>query len=1378
MNVLPRQNTQIGTEAYDRVGDSYFYLPNTGNYVLYRRGDSMMSETNGWVHWCSGTTGCVGKLNEVAQLQGAGPATSTNFICSTVTLLANDNYVVGSPTWSDGSATAAGFAMLCSGTSGCPSTVSSATALIGSGASQQEGVNSITGLPDGSYIVTSQSAITHCSPTGCNGTVPTSDSLTGFGTAKRYITVLSTGEYVVSCPQCVVGGVAGGFVARCGMDGTGCKGPISAQTGLVGTVAGGGIRSVIPPSRTIIVIPCACSVGTSDFSAVGLERPGANRTPMSTHKGARLLCKFGLMGNYVAEVANASLVVSYEGFDGGKGGVFWFSATDPVIGTVSAAMGLTGDSTDQKIGAGAIYVTPNKDYVSYASATRILTWCPGATGCRGVTVSIANTVTGIPAASGVPILTARAAGDYLFFGNGWMMWSVVSPRFREAEPWAPDATTEKLELAALIFDPPLQTRCPKSGPFQSGPYGETTALVAGGGMIFDLSNNAFLVANPSALNSKGAFTWCSGTSPCVGTVSATRSLTGELDNDQMGNIYRVTLSQEAVPAHYIVRWWRSDNSASSVTVCPTAGGCVGVVTDPAVSLVGTATQKFKYDDAPWLWFLPNGNLLVRAVGEPGGAAQGKSFFMCVPGTACNGTLSANNTFHGDSLTNIFMPPVGSAQYNASSYYAAIPSAVGGLGAVRLCSGESFDCAGEFTAANAAVGSAEHTGLGESNIVQVGNGAWITHQDATYSYVPFVNGALSTGPVTAANWVPGSSSSVVLDLTSTPLGPIYANGNLSTVSIGLNQQYHNHFEALYAESAEDEVILRLWVDEPVQMIGWAASMEVVDPSSGNITQTLVFNESGRARVQRPQPAATLTRDSRRVVSCGATLISGGHCGRGMLAPVAAHLVGKADEDHGETGEPPAARDASYRAQIKLSPAVFFTVPNWDTILDFHPAPIAQVTPTSCMMTDTCTVHVNVSGPGAVAPYRVALDGEECTVLEDSTATDVHVTLPTGKPVGSYSLKVTSAGGRFAVLSFEYTSASPILGGVTPACPAHGCAITITGMAFSQPTVRMDGVTMTCPTVTSTSITCQAPATGVAEGHTITVTNSNGLAATTAYAYNIPHPTISGVSPQVEATGGGITITGSGFLEPVVTINGADCAVVSSTATQIVCTAPQAPAEHCNLTVISAGGYAASTPYTYTVHRPTVTGASPACGPLGCQITVQGSDFYGPTVTIDGVACPLVGNATATSLTCTAPASTREATNLTVIDAGGFAASVGYQYSFPHPTISGVSPQVEATGGDITITGSGFLEPVVTIGGAACAVVSSTATQIVCTAPQAPAEHCNLTVISAGGYAAFGTYTYTDPLRTRPTKESKRGFPPKSEWLCDKKPVLELLEAGMK
>ncbi|KAJ4456977.1 putative Light-harvesting LHII; alpha subunit B / Histone protein [Paratrimastix pyriformis] len=161
----------------------------------------------------------------------------------------------------------------------------------------------------------------------------------------------------------------------------------------------------------------------------------------------------------------------------------------------------------------------------------------------------------------------------------------------------------------------------------------------------------------------------------------------------------------------------------------------------------------------------------------------------------------------------------------------------------------------------------------------------------------------------------------------------------------------------------------------------------------------------------------------------------------------------------------------------------------------------------------------------------------------------------------------------------------------------------------------------------------------------------------------------------------------------------------------------------------------------VHRPTVTGASPACGPLGCQITVQGSDFHGPTVTIDGVACPLVGSATATSLTCTAPASTREATNLTVIDAGGFAASIGYQYSFPHPTITGVSPSCALAGGcEVTIAGSDFLNPTVTLAGATLTCTASTATEIHCPVPASTTEFANLTVVDLGGYACSVTYTY--------------------------------------
>ncbi|KAJ4452552.1 hypothetical protein PAPYR_13247 [Paratrimastix pyriformis] len=108
--------------------------------------------------------------------------------------------------------------------------------------------------------------------------------------------------------------------------------------------------------------------------------------------------------------------------------------------------------------------------------------------------------------------------------------------------------------------------------------------------------------------------------------------------------------------------------------------------------------------------------------------QGKTYTLCVPSAGCNGTLSAENTFGGNPGTHLTMPPAGSPEYAASSFYAGVPDAVGGLGALRLC---TFDCANtaSFTAANSALGDAAHPKLGYRDLFMGPNGFWVGHDPA-------------------------------------------------------------------------------------------------------------------------------------------------------------------------------------------------------------------------------------------------------------------------------------------------------------------------------------------------------------------------------------------------------------------------------------------------------------------------------------------------------------------------------------------------------------------------------------------------------------------------------------------------------------------------
>ncbi|KAJ4453721.1 hypothetical protein PAPYR_11731 [Paratrimastix pyriformis] len=281
---------------------------------------------------------------------------------------------------------------------------------------------------------------------------------------------------------------------------------------------------------------------------------------------------------------------------------------------------------------------------------------------------------------------------------------------------------------------------PKDRAFPKGPLGPTTALMdiaKGYTTLIDLYNVAFLVACSGSLSYAGSITWCSGTDPCVGTASAARSLVGAAAGDklrignggesacpafppcdgwrarpwltplpiphcvsaclcwpcrQLGDLgatlsTTVTLGPNATqPLYDLVRWSSSSTTASSMTICPTASGCAGVVTDPAVSLVGTSTMKFKgtidfVPETDLIRFLPNGRPSPSPL--PPWAAQMIQFdplpaqcrhharedhTLCVPSAGCNGTLSAENTFGGNPGTHLTMPPAASPEYAASSFY--------------------------------------------------------------------------------------------------------------------------------------------------------------------------------------------------------------------------------------------------------------------------------------------------------------------------------------------------------------------------------------------------------------------------------------------------------------------------------------------------------------------------------------------------------------------------------------------------------------------------------------------------------------------------------------------------------------------------------------
>jgi hypothetical protein len=165
--------------------------------------------TWGTARRCDGTVSAANSLvgSTANDLVGRG---NTN--TSKVTALTNGNYVVGSPLWDSGGLVDVGAVTWGSGTSGVTGAVSAANSLVGSTASDQVGVTGVTALTNGNYVVTSHlwdngaiadvGAVTWGNGTsGVTGAVSAANSLIGSTLADEVgingVTALTNGNYVV-----------------------------------------------------------------------------------------------------------------------------------------------------------------------------------------------------------------------------------------------------------------------------------------------------------------------------------------------------------------------------------------------------------------------------------------------------------------------------------------------------------------------------------------------------------------------------------------------------------------------------------------------------------------------------------------------------------------------------------------------------------------------------------------------------------------------------------------------------------------------------------------------------------------------------------------------------------------------------------------------------------------------------------------------------------------------------------------------------------------------------------------------------------------------------------------------------------------------------
>jgi uncharacterized repeat protein (TIGR03803 family)/YD repeat-containing protein len=309
--------------------------------------------------------------------------------------------------------------------------------------------------------------------------------------------------------------------------------------------------------------------------------------------------------------------------------------------------------------------------------------------------------------------------------------------------------------------------------------------------------------------------------------------------------------------------------------------------------------------------------------------------------------------------------------------------------------------------------------------------------------------------------------------------------------------------------------------------------------------------------------------------------------------------------------------------------------------------------------------------------------------------------------------------------------------TPKSGIVGAVVTITGTAFINPTVSFNGIPATVSTSTDTSLTVAVP-TGATSGPlTVTV----GGQTLTAGAFNVladPNAfSVAAFTPKSAAVGNSLTITGTGFTNPTVTINGVSAPVTASTATGITVTVPAGVTS--GLVVVTVNGQA-QTAGTFTVATPAptfaITDFTPKAALVGSSVTITGTGFSNPSVAFNGISAT-VTNSTATSITATVPAGA--VTGPLTVTVGGQSQTAGtftVATVTVAPTLKTYSLPTAQPGDTITLTGSNFdtsspTANTVTVGGVEAQVTAVTANQITFVVPLMPVDINPIGPILNGG-----------------------------------------------
>jgi hypothetical protein len=637
VTVLPNGNFVVTDPSYDAPGP----VLDVGAAYLYSPGGALLSTLTG---------------TKVGDRVGFGGAI----------VLTNGDFVVRSPSWSNGAVASAGAVTWGSRSKGISGAVSAANSLVGSSAGDRVGQSAVTALDNGNYVVSSSSwdhgstvdagAVTWCNGTlGGSGVVSAANSLVGLTANDQVgsggVVRLSNGNYVVCSPLWDNGAVANAGAVTWGSGTTGVRGVVTAANSLIGSTAADGIGnggSVTPLSNgNYVVTSPLWDNGVAN--AAGAVTLGNGTTGIAGPISAANSLVGSTAGDQVggagtSALDNGNYVVASPAWDNGAvvdaGAATWGDGTTGICGEVTAGNSLVGSKANDQVAKTRVtalrsghyvVVSPFRDNGTLVDAGAV-TWGDGTAGVSGLP-GAANSLVGSKANDSVGSggVTALNNGHYVVSSPSWDDASIANAG---AATWG-------------------NGRSGISGAISSG-----NSLVGGaancyvGANAAALTNGNYVVISPSWPNGNitaaGAVTWCNGGAGTSGTVSVANSLVGSKNSDNVGEDGVVALAN----GNYVVRSANCDLGAilniGAVTWGDGRSGIAGVVSE-ANSLVGnTLNDNVGSRD---VIALSNGNYVVNSPSWDNGAVANAGAVTWGSGTTgVRGVITAANSLVG-MLTN-------------------------------------------------------------------------------------------------------------------------------------------------------------------------------------------------------------------------------------------------------------------------------------------------------------------------------------------------------------------------------------------------------------------------------------------------------------------------------------------------------------------------------------------------------------------------------------------------------------------------------------------------------------------------------------------------------------------------------------------------------